>query len=233
MKIRCLMGCAAALLLGVPGVHAGQVGNLTTFTAHTPAKADEVNANFNAVKAAVDDNNSEIGNHEVRIKDVEDKINGSAGFLPGALMDQLKGNRTNDHEGDPLTNDPLGDKTGYIDIISNYTPPVNAKAFVQTRCSFDADTANQILQHRIAIRSPAGVVVGLQFYQRTLTPAADISVQNINSDYFDLTAGVEYDFGAYFFPGNSSATPPAPPVPTPKGGKNNDHCSAVVMIFRR
>jgi hypothetical protein len=50
-----------AVLLAAAGLsHAGPVGPLTTFTAGTPAKASEVNANFSAVKTAVDDNASRI-----------------------------------------------------------------------------------------------------------------------------------------------------------------------------
>lgn len=39
---------------------AGEVTNLKTFNAGDPAVADEVNANFSAVKTAVDDNDSRI-----------------------------------------------------------------------------------------------------------------------------------------------------------------------------
>jgi len=50
----------AALFAWVGEGHAGPVGPLTTFTSGTPAKASEVNANFSAVKTAVDDNASRI-----------------------------------------------------------------------------------------------------------------------------------------------------------------------------
>jgi len=43
-------------------VFAGEVALPNTFSANTPAIADEVNANFTAVKTAVDDNNVQIGN---------------------------------------------------------------------------------------------------------------------------------------------------------------------------
>ncbi len=40
--------------------YAGPVGPLTTFTAGTTAKASDVNANFAAVKTAVDDNDAKL-----------------------------------------------------------------------------------------------------------------------------------------------------------------------------
>src|SRR6266480_585496 len=49
-----------ALFAWVGEGHAGPVGPLATFTAGTPAKASEVNGNFSAVSAAVNDNNSRI-----------------------------------------------------------------------------------------------------------------------------------------------------------------------------
>ncbi len=245
MKIYAL----TALMLITHGVHAGQVTNLTTFSAGTPAKAAEVNANFNAVKTAVDDNNTrieantaDIDDHAKRIQKLENAV--------GALLNQRRGNYT-------VPEIPPGGTgyTGYIavapridvvdekgvithEVLDSYKPSVNARAFVQTRCSFDGDSAGQILEHRAAIRSNKSnseVVVGGQYYLRTMTPAANISVQDVNSDYFNLTAGVPYDFGVYFFEGNAQFSA----KPTPKNGasrsdgNNEDFCSAVVMIFTR
>lgn len=210
-----------ALILMAHSVNAGQVTNLTTFTAGTPAKAAEVNANFNAVKTAVDDNNNQLGNHETRIQAVEKAA--------GTLIDRLKDNIE-------IVEVPPGTSTGYVgfaDIIVDYIPPVDAQAFVQTRCSFDGDSAGQTLQHRVAYSTSAGIFVGDQFYLGSTTPAANISVQDVNSDYFDLTAGVKYNFGVYFEEGDQATTPPTFPTPTPKGGTYKDFCSAVVMIFRR
>src|SRR5690606_651603 len=53
----------ATCALAVPTVQAGEVAGLKTFQAGTLARASEVNANFAAVKAAVDDSHAEI--HEL------------------------------------------------------------------------------------------------------------------------------------------------------------------------
>lgn len=49
----------AATLISL-SAYAGEVTGLTSFTAGTPARAAEVNSNFSAVKAAVDNNNSRL-----------------------------------------------------------------------------------------------------------------------------------------------------------------------------
>lgn len=83
-------GQSLALILGVIGgasaASAGDVAGLTTFTPGTAARAAEVNANFNAVKSAVDDNNGRIGaiegqNLDARLGNVEtgkqDRVTGT------------------------------------------------------------------------------------------------------------------------------------------------------------
>jgi|SRR5882672_3999490 len=61
MKTNLRVLVSATLLAWVGGTgHAGPVGPLKTFTAGTPAKASEVNGNFGAVSAAVNDNDARI-----------------------------------------------------------------------------------------------------------------------------------------------------------------------------
>lgn len=60
MMIRHVLSLAAAVALSTGVARAGTVTGLTTFTAGTQAKAAEVNGNFSAVKAAVDDNDARV-----------------------------------------------------------------------------------------------------------------------------------------------------------------------------
>lgn len=59
MKARNLLGLVAAVTL-CGTVSAGEVGAVTTFSAGSAAKAAEVNANFDALIAAIDDNATRI-----------------------------------------------------------------------------------------------------------------------------------------------------------------------------
>ena len=60
-KIAFSAGLAAGVLGSLSAtLIAGQVTGLITFTAGTPAKAADVNANFTAVKTAVDDNAAKL-----------------------------------------------------------------------------------------------------------------------------------------------------------------------------
>lgn len=61
-----------ALALGANGAVQAAVTLPYTFTAGTAAKASEVNANFAALKAAIDAIEVEMGNHAVGIDEVED-----------------------------------------------------------------------------------------------------------------------------------------------------------------
>lgn len=59
-KLKSLSFTVAILLAFLSFAEAGEVAIPNTFTSGTPAKADEVNENFNAVKSSVDDNDSRI-----------------------------------------------------------------------------------------------------------------------------------------------------------------------------
>jgi len=58
---------AAAVLFGSSVVWAGSVGILNTFIAGTPALSSQVNANFTAIKTAVDDNNNRLNDNTASI----------------------------------------------------------------------------------------------------------------------------------------------------------------------
>jgi hypothetical protein len=113
----------------------------------------------------------------------------------------------------------LNSTSGYLNMISNYVPPVNATAFTFNRCSWGATLAGQELSFRSAIRSPTGtgtVTTGNAFFLFP-TSAGSETIYNENNDFFSLTAGQSYDFGMNFI-----TTPAA---------LNGGTCSTVVMVF--
>ncbi len=103
---------------------------------------------------------------------------------PGILLTQLLGNLS------------TAAASGYINFITNYTPPVDATAFTFMRCSAGTTAAGQELAFRSAIRNPTGgtVTIGTAFYLFP-TSAGTETLFNENNDSFNLTAGQSYDFG--------------------------------------
>jgi len=75
MKNYLVRHAVALALLSIGGVSlAGPVNGLVGFTSGTPAKAAEVNANFNAVKSAVDDNDARLKTLEAKIAALEARL---------------------------------------------------------------------------------------------------------------------------------------------------------------
>ncbi|MFO7594402.1 MAG: hypothetical protein R6X15_10210 [Pseudomonadota bacterium] len=73
-KISILAAAVIAVSTWTTSAMAGQVDTMTTFEADTPAVAAEVNGNFDAVKSAVDDNDSRITANEENINTNTDNI---------------------------------------------------------------------------------------------------------------------------------------------------------------
>ncbi len=184
-----------------------------TFVPGTPAVAGDMNTNFSATATAVNSKQNRVNGTCPAGQAIQSVLADgtvtceTAPF--GALMNVLSGN-----------NDVIAaSTTGYVNIVSNFTPAFNATALVMTRCSGSAASAGVTFSHRVAIRTPTAsgsVVIGSQFYHFPQTPAANIIIMNTNNDTFLLNAGVSYDFGVNIL-----------------NTLNIDICSAVVMVFRR
>ncbi len=184
-----------------------------TFVPGTPAVAGDINTNFSATATAVNSKQNRVNGTCPAGQAIQSVLaNGTVTCetVPfGALMNVISGNN-----GSIAAN-----TTGYVNVVSNFTPAFDATALVMTRCSGSAGGAGITFSHRVAIRTPAtsGVVaIGTQFYHFPQTPAANIIIMNTNNDTFLLTAGASYDFGVNVI--DSLAI---------------DICSAVVMVFRR
>ncbi len=184
-----------------------------TFVPGTPAVAGDINTNFSATATAVNSKQNRVNGTCPAGQAIQSVLaNGTVTCetVPfGALMNVVSGNN-----GSIAAN-----TTGYVNIVSNFTPAFDATALVMTRCSGSAGGAGTTFSHRVAIRTPAtsgSVAVGTQFYHFPQTPAANIIIMNTNNDTFPLTAGASYDFGVNIF--DSLVI---------------DICSAVVMVFRR
>jgi hypothetical protein len=184
-----------------------------TFVPGTPAVAGDINTNFSATATAVNSKQNRVNGTCPAGQAIQSVLaNGTVTCetVPfGALMNVVSGNN-----GSIAAN-----TTGYVNIVSNFTPAFDATALVMTRCSGSAGSAGTTFSHRVAIRSPAtsgGVTIGTQFYHFPQTPAANIIIMNTNNDTFLLTAGATYDFGVNII--DSLAI---------------DICSAVVTVFRR
>jgi len=65
--MKTFMHAAAVLLIAASILEAGEIGAMHTFTAGTPAVADEVNANFNEQTAQINDNNGRISANSAAI----------------------------------------------------------------------------------------------------------------------------------------------------------------------
>ncbi len=90
---------AVFLLLGVSQVQASSVTLPNTFSAGTPAKAAEVNANFSAVKSSVDDNQSQIAALKAQIATLQKHLSQVNDSQVMALDQYLTVDTTSDPRG--------------------------------------------------------------------------------------------------------------------------------------
>jgi hypothetical protein len=127
------------------------------------------------------------------------------------LLTQFVGNK----------NGVTNDLTGYYAITNAYVPPKDAVAFVTVRCTFDGSVGD-VLAFRAASRLGGTTVTqGGAYENATGITVAGSWVTNSVTDFFQLTGGASYDFGANFI------------LKSPKNGANNDFCAATVQVFAK
>ncbi len=87
--MKTIYGCT--LILGMVASSSVFAGNLpsvsNTFSANTPASANEVNQNFEDVRAEVDDNANEIGANASAIGSLDARTSALEAAAPGTLVD--------------------------------------------------------------------------------------------------------------------------------------------------
>jgi hypothetical protein len=86
-----ILASACAVLAVVGPAGAGPVEDLVTFTAGTPAKADEVNANFGAVAEAVNDNDARIAALEAEIAELRQQLTNALNIDPYLSLETVNG----------------------------------------------------------------------------------------------------------------------------------------------
>lgn len=100
MKRNRLWIAAAAGVLLAPAGYAGEIADLTVFTAGTKAVAAEVNGNFDAVKLAVNDNDARIAALEALVQTLQATVAAQASTI-GDLEEKLAHVSFVTHNGQP------------------------------------------------------------------------------------------------------------------------------------
>lgn len=184
-----------------------------TFVPGTPAVAADINDNFSATATAINGKQKLVTGTCPGGQAIQSVLaNGSVtceAVPVGGLMNVISNNN-----GSIAAN-----ATGYVNVVSDFTPAFNATALVMTRCSGSSSVVGTVFSHRVAIRSPSAVgtvTIGTQFYHFPTVAAAGATIMNTNNDTFLLNAGTSYDFGVNII-----------------DTLTIDICSAVVMVYRR
>lgn len=85
--VKLVLFSSLILLTAFSSTHAGEVTIPNTFTADTPAIAAEVNANFTAVKTAVDDNDSRMAALETALAALQATVTAQATTISALQSD--------------------------------------------------------------------------------------------------------------------------------------------------
>jgi hypothetical protein len=76
--------CGGLLAVFAGGAWAGELNGLTTFSSGTPARASEVNQNFNVLRNAVNDNNTRLSSLESAVDDSEARLSALENAVDGS-----------------------------------------------------------------------------------------------------------------------------------------------------
>jgi len=157
---------AVCIVLAAVGItHASQANIPNTFVGGTPALAAEVNANFAALKAAIDDNDSRLGSLETA--------------LGGLVADQLV--RVSHSEETTAVND--FDESVFTSIHSNtVTAPTDGILVVMATVNAEWDNSNAVeANFDLALRlSVDGNAISSSYQHEIYDPGAGTAPQIMN-----------------------------------------------------
>lgn len=183
-KLCRLVLIASATSIAAFPAAAAQVSGLTTFTAGTPAKAAEVNDNFSAVKAAIDDN-------DVRLTEVEsgkqDRITGTCSVGSAVTAVAADGSVTCDKVA----------TAGVVSVAADAFGSRHESSFHTDRCAYNSDAgmggyfggSGGYCTAKAAVSLPHGATVtGFSCAVRDSSDYEEIASVSLKRGYFSTTA---------------------------------------------